>query len=92
MGQIPQSVRNEWGVCRRLTVQKDAGEFHPKWGEARIYFLLRKSYSESERKENAMNGSIIILTLLAFRLVLPIVLVLSVGEWARRREANYWLK
>ena len=26
------------------------------------------------------------------RIVLPLSLLLALGEWARRREANYWLR
>jgi hypothetical protein len=82
-----------WGVRRRVIVPEDAGVFHPGWGHPRIYFSLRKTYSESRiRKENAMNGSMIILLLFVIRLVIPITLTLLVGEWMRRQESIYWLK
>jgi hypothetical protein len=29
--------------------------------------------------------------ILLVRLILPLVLLISLGEWVRRREANYWL-
>jgi hypothetical protein len=44
------------------------------------------------RKENAMNGSEIILLLFVVRLVIPFGLLMLVGEWLRRKESNYWLK
>jgi hypothetical protein len=30
-------------------------------------------------------------TILFIRLILPIVLLILLGEWVRRREAHYWL-
>jgi hypothetical protein len=30
-------------------------------------------------------------TILLIRLILPIVLLITLGEWVHRREANYWL-
>jgi hypothetical protein len=45
MGRITQREENVWGIHSRLRVRKDAGVFHPRWGCALIYFVLRKSYS-----------------------------------------------
>jgi hypothetical protein len=39
-----------------------------------------------------MNGSEIVLVLLALRVVIPFGLLMLVGEWMRRRDANYWLR
>ena len=39
-----------------------------------------------------MNGTEIVLLLFVFRIVIPFGIILSVGEWVRRHEANYWLK
>jgi hypothetical protein len=39
-----------------------------------------------------MNGTEIILLLFLIRLVIPFGLLLLIGEWLRRRDANYWLK
>jgi hypothetical protein len=30
--------------------------------------------------------------LLLIRIILPFSLLLGLGEWMRRREANYWLR
>ena len=30
--------------------------------------------------------------ILLIRIILPLGLLLALGEWARRREANYWLR
>jgi hypothetical protein len=30
--------------------------------------------------------------ILLIRVVLPLVVLLALGEWVRRREANYWLR
>lgn len=30
--------------------------------------------------------------ILLIRLILPFSLLLALGEWVRRREANYWLR
>ena len=32
----------------------------------------------------------VILTLVLIRVVLPVFVLLVIGEWSRRREANYW--
>jgi len=37
-----------------------------------------------------MNGTEVILTLVLTRVVVPVFILLLIGEWARRREANYW--
>lgn len=37
-----------------------------------------------------MFGIEVILTLVFTRLVLPVIVLLLIGEWSRRREANYW--
>jgi hypothetical protein len=36
--------------------------------------------------------TIALAVILLIRIILPISLLLGLGEWARRREANYWLK
>jgi hypothetical protein len=30
--------------------------------------------------------------ILLIRLILPVALLITLGEWVRRREANYWLR
>jgi len=30
--------------------------------------------------------------ILLVRIILPLVLLLALGEWVHRREANYWLR
>jgi hypothetical protein len=42
------------------------------------------------RKENAMTIALAILLLI--RIILPVSLLLALGEWVRRREENYWLR
>lgn len=75
-----------WGI--HLSVTK-------RWGNALIYFTPRIAYTESEvkekeihRKENAMNAFEIVAVLLALRLVLPIGLLLLLGELVRGRELH----
>jgi hypothetical protein len=41
-------------------------------------------------KENDM--SIALAVILLIRIILPLALLLAIGEWAHRREANYWLR
>jgi hypothetical protein len=38
-----------------------------------------------------MNATIYVLFLIVLRLVIPIGLLLSLGEWIKRRNAKYWL-
>jgi hypothetical protein len=45
-------------------------------------------WSRVERKETKMNGFEIPLILIVIRLVLPLALVLLLGEWLHRREAK----
>lgn len=78
-----------WGI--RLSAEK-------RWGETRIYSLTRIAYTESEvkrnkkkeihRKENAMNAFETVVVLFALRLVLPIGLLLLLGELVRGRETH----
>ena len=42
------------------------------------------------RKENAM--TIAFAVILLIRIILPVGLLLALGEWVHRREANYWLR
>jgi hypothetical protein len=30
--------------------------------------------------------------ILLIRIILPLAVLLALGEWAHRREANYWLR
>lgn len=36
-------------------------------------------------------NAIAIATILLIRIILPVSLLIAIGEWVRRREANYWL-
>lgn len=36
--------------------------------------------------------SIAFVLILLIRLILPLSLLLGLGEWVRRREATYWLR
>ncbi len=43
------------------------------------------------RKENAMNATELMLTLILIRLIVPFGLLLLIGEWMQRRErAHYY--
>lgn len=64
-----------------------------RWGDARMGIHVETSYAKCiERKELAMNGLEIIILLFTVRLLIPLAALLSLGEWVRRRDANYWLK
>jgi hypothetical protein len=39
-----------------------------------------------------MIGTEVILTLVLTRVVVPVFILMLVGEWFRRREANYWFR
>jgi hypothetical protein len=39
-----------------------------------------------------MFGIEVTLTLILFRIILPIGWMLLLGEWVRRRETQYWLR
>lgn len=36
-------------------------------------------------------NTIALVVLFLLRIILPVSLLIAVGEWIRRREANYWL-
>ena len=36
--------------------------------------------------------TIAFVVILLIRIILPVGLLFTVGEWVRRREANYWLR
>lgn len=36
-------------------------------------------------------STIVLAVILLIRIILPLILLLALGEWIRRREANYWL-
>ncbi len=35
-------------------------------------------------------NTIVLVTILLIRLILPASILIALGEWIRRREANYW--
>ena len=37
-------------------------------------------------------NAIAIVVLLLVRVILPLGILLAIGEWAKRREADYWLR
>mgnify|MGYP001319048256 CR=1 FL=1 len=36
-------------------------------------------------------STIALAAILLIRIILPVSLLIAIGEWLRRREANYWL-
>jgi hypothetical protein len=42
--------------------------------------------------EAEMNGTEVILTLFATRVLLPVLTLILIGEISRRRDANYWFR
>jgi hypothetical protein len=62
------------------------------WVSTEFHFLsISHKLSVDLRKENPMS-TIVFAALLLLRLILPVSLLLVVGEWIRRREANYWFR
>ena len=60
------------------------------WACAEFPFLsFSHKLRMNVRKEIAM--TLAFATILFIRLILPIVLLILLGEWVRRREAHYWL-
>jgi predicted membrane-bound dolichyl-phosphate-mannose-protein mannosyltransferase len=60
------------------------------WASAEFPFLsFSHKLSMNVRKEIVM--TLAFAAILLIRLILPIVLLISLGEWVRRREASYWL-
>jgi len=43
--------------------------------------------ADKERKENVMNTIAILLLL---RVIVPVSILLVLGEWIKRREVDYW--
>jgi hypothetical protein len=77
----PQSRRGDW-LIHRL---KDGAP-------AEFPFLsISHKLSMNVKKEIAMS-TIAFAVILLVRIILPFSLLLGLGEWVRRREANYWLR
>ena len=55
-----------------------------------ISFLIDFSYTETERKEDAMN-TIALIILLSLRVIIPFGTLIAFGEWMKRSEKRYWL-
>jgi len=61
------------------------------WSNAEFPFLsFSHKLSMNVRKENAMSIAFAVIVLI--RILLPLGLLLGLGEWVRRREAHYWLR
>jgi hypothetical protein len=56
------------------------------------FLSLSHKLGSEERKEYAVNAVAFPLILFLARAVLPFGLLILIGEWLRRREANYWLR
>jgi hypothetical protein len=37
-------------------------------------------------------STIALAVFLLIRIILPVIMLIALGEWIRRREASYWLK
>ena len=37
-------------------------------------------------------STVAIAVIFLIRMILPFILLIALGEWIRRREANYWLR
>ena len=37
-------------------------------------------------------STVVLTVLLLIRVILPLGVLIALGEWIRRREANYWLR
>jgi hypothetical protein len=37
-------------------------------------------------------NTIVLAVILMLRVVIPLLILLSIGEWIRRRDANYWTR
>jgi hypothetical protein len=55
----------------------------------RIHFLILFSYTGNEQKENPMS-TIAIAFFILVRVIIPFGLLITIGEWMRRREIKYW--
>ena len=78
-----------------MTPQKSPADrliCQPKdWQSAEFPFLsFSHKLGMEVEKEKAMS-TIVIALLLLLRIILPVALLIALGEWIRRREANYWL-
>jgi hypothetical protein len=61
------------------------------WSRAEFPFLsISHKLGMNVRKENSMSTIVLAFLLLA-RVILPFGILIALGEWVRRREANYWL-
>ena len=92
MGQTPQREVNAWGGQPSFDVRKEAWDW-VKDGESDEWSFQYKGHIlKAERKENVMNGFEIIVLLFVIRVLLPLGVLMWIGEWVRRQNANYWLK
>ena len=99
MGEIPyrrhKDLNQYMGRDSNLTPKNILGYRlirRPKdWACAEFPFLsFSHKLSMNVRKENAMTIAFAVIFLI--RIILPISILLGLGEWAHRREANYWLR
>ena len=75
-------TRPKGGLIRRV---KD-------WSSTEFIFSSTShTLGADERKEYAMNA-IAITIIFLIRVVVPLVILLTLGEWMRRRDVNYWTR
>jgi hypothetical protein len=53
--------------------------------------LISHTLSTVDRKEDRMN-TIALTLLLLVRVLIPLAILLTLGEWSHRHEKNYWLR
>jgi Mg2+/Co2+ transporter CorB len=54
-----------------------------------LFSSISNKLSAVERKERLMN-TIALTIILIVRVLVPITVLISLGEWVQRREKNYW--
>jgi len=100
MGQTPymeDGVKvKAWGEIRIQSHESDLGLgwfVHPKdYLSTRFLFTsITRTLGIVERKEHPMN--VIALTIIFIvRVLVPLTILLTLGEWVQHREKNYWLR
>lgn len=65
--------------------------YYKDWARAGFPFLSISHKLRLNEKEKVMS-TIVLAILLLIRILVPLILLIALGEWVRRREASYWTR
>jgi len=89
---MSERVGYDYTICPCSGLRRGTNPQLKDWSCTEFTLLtISHTLGVNERKEKPVI-SITLALLLLLRLIVPFVLLITIGEWVRRREIKYWFK